>query len=73
MRITTVEIDDNNLGHVTQRVGVNEIETAFEGSPQIRRNKGEGAAGYFIIANGIRVNFIYLGRGVACSVSAWRV
>ena len=74
MRITKVEIDDNNVGHVTRHgVPVEEIEAAFDGSAVVRRNKGGRAADYFIVANGVRVNFVYRGGGVARPISAWRV
>ncbi len=72
MRIHTIEWDDRNRVHATRRVPEAEIEAVFASKPQIRRNKGDGAAGYYALANGIRVNFVY-DSGVARPISAWKV
>ncbi|TVR31082.1 MAG: hypothetical protein EA388_13910 [Nitriliruptor sp.] len=73
MRIQEIEIDDDNVGHLTSHhVTIAEIEAVFAGRPTIRRNKGGRTADDDAIANGIRVNFLYR-PGVARPISAWRL
>ncbi|AYY13757.1 hypothetical protein EF847_14710 [Actinobacteria bacterium YIM 96077] len=75
MRIDYVDLDEGNTPHVT-RHGVTEFEVyaAFDTKPSVRRNKGDGTAGYYIVANGIRVNFVYDAEGRAARpISAWRM
>ena len=73
MRIEQVEIDDENVGHVTRHgVTLAEIAGVFTGRPEVRRNESGHTADYYAVANGIRVNFLYR-PGVARPISAWRV
>ena len=73
MRIEQVEIDDDNVDHVTSHgVSIADIEAVFMSRPSIRRNKGGRAADYADVANGIRVDFRYR-TGVARPISAWRL
>jgi uncharacterized DUF497 family protein len=71
--IDQVEIDDDNLFHVTSHgVSLAEIEAVFTSAPVIRRNKRGRSADYYAVANGVRVNFLYR-PGVARPISAWRI
>lgn len=71
MRIEQIEIDDNNVAHITSHgVTIAEIEAVFAGRPTVRREGGRRAGD--AIANGIRVNFLYR-PGVARPISAWRL
>jgi hypothetical protein len=73
VNIHAVEIDDDNVEHVTSHgVSLTEIEAVFNSRPTIRRNKGGRTADYYAIANGIRVNFVYR-PGIARPISAWRL
>lgn len=73
MQIERIEIDDDNVGHVTRHgVTIAEIEAVLAGHPTIRRNRGGRTADYYAIANGIRVNFIYR-AGAVRPISAWRL
>ena len=73
MRIERIEIDDDNVDHLTSHgVSIAEIEAVFVSGPTIRRNKGGRTAGYYAVANSIRVNFLYR-PGVARPISAWRL
>lgn len=73
MRIDQVEIDDDNMNHITSHgVTISEIEAVFMSSPAIRRNRSGRTADYSAIARGIRVNFLYR-LGVARPISAWRL
>jgi len=73
MRIEEIEIDDDNVGHLTSHhVTIAEIEAVFASRPTIRRNKSVRTADYYAVANGIRVNFLYR-PGVARPISAWRL
>jgi uncharacterized DUF497 family protein len=72
MWIELVEVDDENLEHVTRHgVTIAQVEAVFMSGPTIRRNKRGRAAEYCAVANGIRVNFRYR-PGVARPISAWR-
>jgi uncharacterized DUF497 family protein len=73
MRIERIEIDDENVEHVTSHgVTIADIEAVFASRPTIRRNKSGRTADYYALANGIRVNFLYR-PGVARPISAWRL
>ena len=73
MWIEEIEIDDDNVGHLTSHgVAITEIEAVFASHPTVRRNKSGRAADYYAIANRIRVNFLYR-PGVARRISAWRL
>lgn len=73
MRIDVIDIDDDNVGHLTSHgVTIAEIEAVFAGSPEVRRNKRGRSADYYAVANGVRVNFLYR-PGVARPISAWRL
>ena len=73
MRIEQIEIDDDNVDHLTSHgVSIAEIEAVFMSGPTIRRNKGGRTADYYAVANSIRVNFLYR-PGVARPISAWRL
>jgi uncharacterized DUF497 family protein len=72
MRIDEIEFDEKNIEHATRHgVSIQEIEGAFQVGAQIRRNPSGRTGDYYIIANGIRVNFVYR-PGVARPISAWR-
>jgi uncharacterized DUF497 family protein len=72
MRIERIEIDDDNVEHVTSHgVTIAEIEAVFASRPTIRRNKSGRTADYYAVAGGIRVNFLYR-PGVARPISAWK-
>ncbi len=61
----------HNVDHATAHgVSIIEIISAFEG--KVFRNKSGRTADYYVIGNGIRVNFIYR-EGVARPISAWKV
>ncbi|MDP8929637.1 MAG: hypothetical protein M3O70_13955 [Actinomycetota bacterium] len=71
MRIDRVEFDEDNIEHVTSHgVTIAEIEAVFRSQPQVRRNKGGRTADYYVVAKGVRVNFLYR-PGVARPISAW--
>lgn len=73
MHIVQVEIDDDNVEHVTSHgVSLAEIEEVFASAPAIRRNKRGRSADYYAVANGVRVNFLYR-PGIARPISAWRI
>lgn len=73
VRIDRVEIDEDNVDHITKRdVTIADIEAVFNSKPTIRRNKGGRTGDYYAVARGVRVNFLYR-PGVARPVSAWRV
>lgn len=73
MRIEHIEIDDDDVDHVTSHgVSLADIEAVFMSRPSFYRNKGGRAADYCAVANGIRVNFRYR-SGVARPISAWRL
>jgi uncharacterized DUF497 family protein len=73
MRIDTIELDEDNIDHLTSHgVTLAEIEAVFESHPVVRLNKGSRSADYYVIANGVRVNFLYR-PGVARPISAWRL
>lgn len=55
MWIQEIEIDDDNVGHLTSHgVAITEIEAVFASHPTVRRNKSGRAADYYAIANRIR-------------------
>ena len=73
MWIEQVQIDDDNVDHVTSHgVSIADIEAVFMSGPSICRNKGGRAADYYAVANGVRVNFLYR-SGIARPISAWRL
>ncbi len=73
MRIDRIEIDVDNVGHVTSHgVTIEQVEQVFASGPVVRRNKSDRSADYYAVANGIRVNFLYR-PGVARPISAWRL
>jgi uncharacterized DUF497 family protein len=73
VRIDTIEFDEDNIDHVTSHgVTLAEIEAVFQSHPTVRRNRGARSANYYVIANGVRVNFLYR-PGVARPISAWRL
>jgi uncharacterized DUF497 family protein len=73
VRIDTIEFDEDNIDHVTSHgITLADIEAVFRMRPTVRRNKSTGSADYYVIANGVRVNFLYR-PGVARPISAWRL
>lgn len=73
MRIERIEIDEDNVVHLTRHgVSLAEIEGVFRSQPVVRVNKSGRAADYYAVAHGIRVNFLYR-PGVARPISAWRL
>ncbi|MGH3929285.1 MAG: hypothetical protein ACRDTF_04840 [Pseudonocardiaceae bacterium] len=79
MWIETVELDDRNITHATNRVSAAEICEVFDNDPVFRRNRSGRTADYVAIGvtdggSRVRVNFIHdLSRRTARPVSAWRL
>lgn len=73
MRIDVVEIDEDNVAHLTRHgVTESEVRDVFASNPTFGRNRRGRAANYYAIANGMRVNFWYE-PGSARPISAWRL
>lgn len=75
MRIDSVELDWLNIDHVTKRgISVTGLLAAFAGRLEVRRNKKAATGDYYVLSNGIRVNFIYDRETcTARPISAWRI
>lgn len=73
--IQHVELDDDNVPHVTRHgVTLTEIETLLYAATQFRRNTRSKASDYVAVGNGIRVNFLYRhAERTARPISAWRL
>jgi hypothetical protein len=68
VRSGTIELDEDNIDHVTSDgVTLAEIEATFRTRPTVRRNRSTRSADYYVISNGVRVDFLYR-PGVARSV-----
>ena len=73
--IRFVELDDGNLPQVTRHgVTISEVETLLFSATRFYRNKRSAAGHYAVLANGVRVNFIYRAEDEAARpISAWRI
>lgn len=79
MRITEIEIDEANEGHLTRHgVSLAEVQQVLESQPDIRRNRKGRAATH--VARGVTrggrrvlVPFVDLGDGRVRPVTAWEV
>lgn len=72
MKITSIELDDDNWEHATARISYQDIEQVLLGNPRVRKNKRLATGDYVASAHGITVVFLMSAPGVARPITGWK-